>query len=355
VSAGAVSRWATEVVHVLRRAPALLVAAVLEGLALVAAVWGAWLLALALHLGAAVAAGPGLGGTRLDARFYAASVVAALPGLGLVGLVGVKLMTRARPPGELFASVHEALANLPEPERPRDSLDRVLDWLQQQVSVQPLADVINGGDPKLQRWAVELLERRGDEHAVELLRAALGAQSHEVQVLASAALERLEGRLTDAVGRARERAARDAGSAAAHEALGRACAAYAASGMAEPVVARRWYLEAEGALRRAIELDARAAPGLQPALGRAVLGQGRHAEAEALARAASDMTPSRELDVLLAEALYAQGRWRDLAAASEASAAAGRADGRLAWWAGQDPEPVSGDVTTAQGRREAGG
>jgi hypothetical protein len=254
----------------------------------------------------------------------------------------VKLWARARPPGELFASVHEELANLPEPERPRDSLDRVLDWLQQQVSVQPLADVINGGDPKLQRWAVELLERRGDEHAVELLRGALGAQSHEVQVLASAALERLEGRLTDAVGRARERASREAGSAAAHEALGRACAAYAASGLAEPVVARRWHLEAEGALRRAIELDASAAPGLQLALGRAVLGQGRHAEAEALARAATDATPSRELDLLLAEALYAQGRWRDLTAASETSAAAGRADGRLAWWAGQDPAPASG-------------
>jgi hypothetical protein len=262
--------------------------------------------------------------------------------LGLAGLVAVKLWARARPPGVLYASVHEELANLPEPERPRDSLDRVLDWLQQQVSVQPLADVINGGDPKLQRWAVELLERRGDEHAVELLRAALGAQSHEVQVLASAALERLEGRLTDGVGRARERAAREPASAAAQEGLARACAAYAGSGLLEPLVARRWHLEAEGALRRVIELDAGLGTALQPALGRAVLGQGRHAEAEALARAAAATAPSRELDLVLAEALYAQRRWHELAAVSEAAAAAGRADGRLAWWAGQEPAPSSG-------------
>jgi hypothetical protein len=50
------------------------------------------------------------------------------------------------------------------------------------------------------------------------------------------------------------------------------------------------------------------------------------------ARAAA---PSTEIDLLLSEILFRQGRWRELRALSRDAVAAGRADELLRWWAGE--------------------
>jgi hypothetical protein len=50
------------------------------------------------------------------------------------------------------------------------------------------------------------------------------------------------------------------------------------------------------------------------------------------ARAAA---PSTEIDLLLSEILFRQGRWRELQEVSRDAVAAGRADELLRWWAGE--------------------
>jgi len=55
------------------------------------------------------------------------------------------------------------------------------------------------------------------------------------------------------------------------------------------------------------------------------------------ARAAA---PSTEIDLLLSEILFRQGRWRELQALSRDAVAAGRAEELLRWWAGE-PAAVS--------------
>jgi len=70
-------------------------------------------------------------------------------------------------------------------------------------------------------------------------------------------------------------------------------------------------------------------------LARTRLEQDRAAEAETLARRAAAVVPSAETDLLIAEALFAQGRVADVVATCRAAADAGREDDLVAWWAGR--------------------
>ncbi|MFI5377387.1 MAG: hypothetical protein ACHQ8D_22330, partial [Candidatus Rokuibacteriota bacterium] len=71
------------------------------------------------------------------------------------------------------------------------------------------------------------------------------------------------------------------------------------------------------------------------ALARVLLAQGRVEEAEALAVSARAAAPSTDVDLLLSEILFRQGRWPELRALSREAMAAGRADETLRWWAGE--------------------
>jgi hypothetical protein len=90
--------------------------------------------------------------------------------------------------------------------------------------------------------------------------------------------------------------------------------------------------ETAGAYLAALALH----PGHCPAilgLARTRLDQDRPAEAEALARRAEAGAPAAETDLILAEALFAQGRWADLVATCRTAADAGREHDLVAWWA----------------------
>jgi tetratricopeptide (TPR) repeat protein len=301
-------------------------------LALASPAW--WPLALVAHAAAAWLGGRGLGDGRRDARFLAGALVLSLPGLGLAGLSLIRLWRRRAAPSGMYAGAHSEMAGLPGPGQTPEPVDRVLDWLQAQVSVQPVADLIRAADPRTQRWGVGLLARRGDGAAVELLREALRADDRDTQIAASGALQRVEERLVARIAQTQEQLRLDPESPERLMAVGEACVAYQESRLLEAAMGRHWLGEAEAAYRaaraRRPEWPAPAA-----ALARVRLAQGEIAEAEALAAEARAASPSTAADLLLSEILFAQGRWADLRALSRDAVAAGRADDTLRWWAGE--------------------
>ncbi|HEV8531367.1 MAG TPA: HEAT repeat domain-containing protein [Methylomirabilota bacterium] len=307
------------------------------GLALWAAGMGMLPLAAALHGLATLSAAWALAErTRPDERLYVFGTVLALPGLGLLGVAGVRLWAVLVPPTGIYEDMHSEMGDLPAPALPPESVDRVSEWVQQQVSVQPLADLIRAGDPRTQRWAIDLLGRRGDGAAVDLLREALGAADRDVQMAASAALQRVEERLTREIARGQERLREEPDSATAWHAFGEACRAYWGSHLLDPTMGQHWLGEAEAAYRRA---RARRPGWLPPTVGlvQTLMGLGKLHEAEALAREAEEATPSGTLDLLLAEVLFRERRWAELGRLARGAVAAGRQDERLAWWAGAEP------------------
>ena len=305
-----------------------------EAIALAVALAGAswWPLALLAHAAAAWLAGRGLGDGRRDARFLASSLVLSLPGLGLIGLSAIRSWRRRAAPAGMYAGAHSEMAGLPGPGQTPEPVDRVLDWLQAQVSVQPVADLIRAPDPRTQRWGVGLLAKRGDGAAVDLLREALGADDRDTQIAASGALQRVEERLVARIALAQEQLRLDPESPERLMAVGDACVAYQESRLLEAAMGRHWLGEAEVAYRAA---RARRPEWVAPAaaLARVRLAQGEVAEAETLATEARAAAPSTEADLLLSEIFFTQGRWSDLRALSRDAVAAGRADETLKWWA----------------------
>jgi hypothetical protein len=317
----------------------LLAAAMEAGAGLV--LWAAGMrvlpVAIVLHgLGSLLAAGGLARRTRLDERLYVFGTVLALPGLGLLGVAGVRLWAVLVPASGVYEDIHSEMGELPAPALPPESVDRVSEWVQQQVSVQPLADLIRAGDSRTQRWAIDLLSRRGDGAAVDLLREALSATDRDVQIAASSALQRVEERLTREIARGQERLREDPDSAMAWHAFAEACRAYWGSHLLDPVMGQHWLGEAEAAYRRA---RARRPGWLPPTFGlvQALLGLDKLHEAEAMVREAEEASPSGTLDLLLAEVLFRERRWSELRRLARAALAAGRQDERLAWWAGAEP------------------
>jgi len=309
----------------------IVLALVLELLAMPAAVLREQLAAaLAAHGLAALAAALGLGGRRRDERFFVGALVLTVPLAGLVGLALVRLWIRMMPPPE-DAPEHASLDTLPIPERPRESLDAVFGWIQAELAVQPLGDAIRGSDPESQRWAVGLLERRGDPAAVALLREALAAPSRQTQILASGALRRLEERFVRSATHAKATALDDP-TPATWTSAGDAYLAYAMCGLVDAAAQGRWLEDAASAYHDALALDG-AHRAAMLGIARVRIAQDRPADAEAAARAAQTLEASAATDLLIAEALFAQGRWATLIEECRSAVAAGREHDLVAWWA----------------------
>jgi tetratricopeptide (TPR) repeat protein len=301
-------------------------------LALAAADW--WVIAALAHAAAAALAARGVAGERRDERLLVIALVLGLPGLGLPGVAAIRLWQRRAPPSGLYAGVHSGMAGLPGPAQAPEPVDRVFEWLQTQVSVQPVADLIRAADPRIQRWGVGLLARRGDGPAVELLREALQSPDRDTQIAASGALQRIEERLSHDITRAQEQRRLEPDSPECAMAMGDACLAYQASGLLDAAMARHWLGEAETAYRaaRARRPDW---PAPTRALARVLLALDRVEEAEVLALEARAAAPSSDADLLVSEILFRRGRWPELAALSREAVEAGRADELLRWWAGE--------------------
>jgi len=317
-------------------------AATLEGIALATAFTApSWvILALALHAGAAGVAALALDAHSPSRRFLVLTLVLALPGLGLAGLGTVHACSRLFPPSAGSGGSHATLESLPSPERVGTQLESILGWIHEQVSVQPLADAMRSEDLDRQRWAIQLLARRDDGQAVDLLREGLLSVHRDIQIASAGALLRVEERLDTRVRRARAGVAQDPGSARAWSALGDACRAYRDSHLLEPAMEQQWLTEAESAYRRALEREP-SSRSVRLALARVLLDLGRTGEAEPLARAVAMDGPaaldlSREADLLLAETLARQGRWQEVRETCRAALTAGRGGELITWWGRDD-------------------
>lgn len=114
------------------------------------------------------------------------------------------------------------------------------DMLREELSTQPIVDILLGDDDDLKRGAIMLLKRMKSPRAIQLLKDSLSDASTEVRFFAHTALTQLE---EDAVGRlekAEELAS--SGGSKAIRAFADACRDYAQSGLPEDSM-RRYYLE----------------------------------------------------------------------------------------------------------------
>ena len=320
------------------RGPPWLGAMIVETLAIAVVLWplGPWsaLLALAGHSAAALLAVRALGGPRPETRFFVLAVALALPLVGIVGLGAVRWgLSRANLAPPEIEGLSASLAELPGPDQEPQSLDRVFEWIQAQLSVRPLVDAIRSSDPATKREAVQTLSRRTDGAAVDLLREALQALEPGVQIAASTALQKIEEGLTERISRQREATLFNPSAADDWAALGDACRTYQQSRLLEPVLARVWLGQAEDAYEHALALEPER-PGHKVGLARVLLLEGRLEEAERLAREAWMVAPTADVDLLLSEILFARGDWAELRSVCRAATGAGRPHAVMAWWAG---------------------
>jgi len=294
---------------------------------------GSWslLLAAAAHVAAALLAIRLLGGARREARFFAFAVVLALPVVGILGLGAARWGRSWAKPPEL-ESISASLLELQGPDQHPQSLERVFEWIQAQLSVRPLVDVIRSSDPATKREAVQTLSQRNDGGAVDLLREALQAPDSSVQIAASTALQKIEERLTERISRLREATLFNPSVADDWAALGDACRAYQQSRLLEPVLERLWLDQAEDAYGRALALEPEQLSH-KVGLARVLLVEGRLEEAERLARETRVAAPAAEVDLLLSEILFARGDWAELRSVCRAAIAAGQPHALMEWWA----------------------
>jgi tetratricopeptide (TPR) repeat protein len=302
---------------------------------------GSWwsLFAAAAH-GAAALLAIRFGGARREARFFAFAVVLALPLVGILGLGAARWgRSWAKPPER--ESISASLAELQGPDQHPQSLEQVFEWIQAQLSVRPLIDVIRSSDPATKREAVQTLSQRHDGEAVDLLREALQAPDPSVQIAASTALQKVEERLTERISRLREATLFNPSIADDWAALGDACLAYQQSRLLEPVLERLWLDQAEDAYGRALALEPERF-GHKVGLARVLLVEGRLEEAEQLAREARVAAPAADVDLLLSEILFARGDWGELRSVCRAATAAGQPHALMEWWAEKVTDEVGG-------------
>lgn len=220
---------------------------------------GPWTAALILHLLAAGVLLPSRPGPKSAAgkrRFYpclAALLTLFLPAVGLAGVFLAMIVSRSVFHRQGLAKEFVQHSIIPEDEVEMEEVGDVSTFLREELSTEPLLDILNGSDIELKRGAVNLLRRLGSAEAVRLLRKSLSDPSTEVRYFAHTALARLEADFSKRLERA-ERAARK-GSFEALCALGRAYRDYALSELPEGSIRENAVLQARRALEKALAMQ----------------------------------------------------------------------------------------------------
>ncbi|GFK95124.1 hypothetical protein NNJEOMEG_02982 [Fundidesulfovibrio magnetotacticus] len=217
-----------------------------------------------------------------------AVVVFFFPVLGLAGMgyvLAAQQASHRQGLVEVLGSEMKRAAKVLGVERVED----VNSFLLEESSVEPILEILKGGDVGLKRGAVSLLGKIGGREAVALLKESLSDQSPEVRFYAHATLAKLDDSYTQAI-KADEREAAS-GEAQALAVLGDAFVRYAESGLVEDVVRRQLLERATDAYEKALTAD----PGdgrLHVTLGYLLLSRGLAAKARAVFLAAPE-GPSR--------------------------------------------------------------
>lgn len=180
------------------------------------ALWANATLALALHLAAfaCFVLTPRVCGQELgpDRRFYyylSSLFVLFLPGVGVAGAFFSCLTSRhlLRPMG--LAGEFERRDFLPYYAEFLEDAEDMDAFLEAEINVQPIMDIINGTDAELKRGAIRVLRRRATPEAVHMLKLCLSDSDLEVRFYAHTALSRMEEQYVETIDNARRSASSD--------------------------------------------------------------------------------------------------------------------------------------------------
>lgn len=244
---------------------------------------------------------------RFRIRFYGV-LVFFLPLMGLVGCLILQLVCGRwiRPRGLVEDFQAETEQRVIEPERHETQMD-LKAFLDEELAVQPVMDILAGHDDNLKRGAIETLRRIGTVEAVNILKKCLSDGSPEVRYNAHAALTRLDESQTRQIKSAQQRL--DAGVRQAEDLYryGKRCAAYGESGLLDDDTQRHYFQMAREALVAANKkgLDETR---LMLDLGRLEMNLGAYGDASVQFRGVLSREPGNPHALIgLAEVCYTSG------------------------------------------------
>lgn len=128
-----------------------------------------------------------------DYYFYLVGLLTFfLPGVGIVASLIALVVSRRLFAPQGLASDFEQRRHLLDESILLDNEEELDDFLQAELSTEPLLDILNGKDMELKRGAIKLLRKTGTPDAVKLLKRCLSDGEVEIRFYAHTALSRVE-------------------------------------------------------------------------------------------------------------------------------------------------------------------
>lgn len=185
------------------------------------------------------------------------------------------------------------------------------DIIQDELSIEPIVDILNGNDVALKRGSISLLRKIKNKRAVELLKKCLADESSEVRFYAHTALTRIEAdyaeQIKDALTRYTEEKTPYAG-----RALARTYRRYASSGLPEDSMLMQYMKDAKDLYEKALDVDP-ADSRLMLTLGNLCAEMKDYMASEKYFRMAVDIAGCQiEAGLGICRALYETGRIEEL-------------------------------------------
>jgi len=147
-----------------------------------------------------------LGPDRKFYYFLTSLFTLFLPGVGVVGSFFSCLTSRHLLHPQGLAGDFEKRDFLPYYAEFLEDAEDIGTFLEEEISVQPIMDILTGTDTDLKRGAIRVLRNRGTPESVRMLKLCLSDSDVEVRFLSHTALGRLEEEYVDAIDRAKKQA-----------------------------------------------------------------------------------------------------------------------------------------------------
>ncbi|MFW5487780.1 MAG: tetratricopeptide repeat protein [Desulfovibrio sp.] len=184
--------------------------------------------------------------------------------------------------------------------------------IQDELSIEPIVDILNGNDVALKRGSISLLRKIKDKRAVELIKKCLADESSEVRFYAHTALTRIEADYAEQIKDAQARYTEEKTPYAAR-ALARIYRRYASSGLPEDSILVQYMKDARDLYEKALDADPTDSR-LMLTLGNLCAEMKDYMASEKYFRMAVDIAGCQiEAGLGICRALYETGRIEELA------------------------------------------
>lgn len=254
---------------------------------------------------------PSLGDAYYHRLF--AMLVFFLPGFGAVGGLATFISARVILKRQGLAESYEESFKMGEDALFLGSASD--DLLQEELSIEPIVDILAGDDVALKRGCISLLRKMKNKRAVELLKQSLADPSPEIRFYAHTALTRIESDFAELLGEAQKRREEEDSPYSARV-LARVYRRYAASGLPEDSMRRQYLQDARDLYELALAADPDDAR-LMLTLGNLCAEMKNFTDSETYFRMAVDIKGCQlEAGLGICRALYETGRMKELIAFS---------------------------------------